>query len=632
MRAVFSAGAMFLTAAFIWPERGSARAAIEISRQAADVVQVVVPDRASPPEQFAALELSNYLHRIVGVAAPVLTESRAGRGPRLLVGRTRAARSALRALASEDPDAFVVRQRGRDLILAGASGRGTIYAVYDLLERELGCRWLAPGTVWEEVPRADRVLLAPAPRLERPAFRYRYERMTYLPGRGAWEEACLQWAVRQRINVGCEWPADRSLALRDAPWGGFRAFMWPHSLPFLTDWNKLREQHPDWFALVNGRRKTDAPPSHSNLCTTEPAVIEFVARVLGDAFDAQPDLELLPLGPGDGVAFCECDRCRALDTGDTWTYSGRTYPGLSDRWLTFVNAVAERLARSHPGKKIYTLAYHQTFAPPRRVRPRPNVMIQVVNSRPEGVCFVHPVTQPGCTNNALFRRNFEAWTAITPGGTLAYQYMPHSTFCGMPLPAPQKFMADIRWLHRAGCIGYEGQSQPRLFGLFGISLYAAAKAMWNPQREPEALLQDYCDAAFREASAPMQSFFRAFARGQERAAHTDTGVWTAVTPEVLAEAGRWMHEAQSRATNAIVKRRLAGLNAHLRFAERGREVYDRAQAAARQRNPAELERAKTLAAQAHRELEAAREADPQAVILSFEVNPFDRLLRERDPR
>jgi hypothetical protein len=105
-----------------------------------------------------------------------------------------------------------------------------------------------------------------------------------------------------------------------------------------------------------------------------------------------------------------------------------------------------------------------------------------------------------------------------------------------------------------------------------------------------------------------------------------------VTPEVLAEAGRWMHEAQSRATNAIVKRRLAGLNAHLRFAERGREVYDRVQAAARQRNPAELERAKTLAAQAHRELEAAREADPQAVILSFEVNPFDRLLRERDPR
>lgn len=628
LRLVPVAGVLALAASPFCPGRGSARSAIEISKNAAERVQIVLPDRAGAAEEFAACELSNCLHRIVGVRLPVVPESRSGRARRLLVGRTRAAGDALRALAGEDADSFVVRQAGRDLLLLGASGRGTIYAVYDLLERELGCRWLAPGAVWEELPRADRVMLAPAARVERPAFRYRFERMTYLPGRGEWEQACLTWAVRQRINVGYDWPTNRALARVYAPWGGFRAFMWPHSLPHLTDWDELRQHHPDWFALVKGRRTTNALPSHSNLCTTEPAVIKFVAAVLARAFDGQPDLEFLPLGPGDGVEFCECERCRALDSGDTWQYGGRAYPGLSDRWLTFVNAVAETLARSHPGKKIYTLAYHQTFAPPRRVRPRSNVMIQIVNSRPEGVCFVHPITRPDCTNNALFRRHFEDWAAITPGGVLAYQYMPHSTFCGMPLPAPHKFVTDLRWLQRAGCVGYEGQSHCRMFGLFGITLYATAKAMWNPERDPDALLKDYCDSAFHEASEPMQACFRVFVRGQQQAAHSHTGVWTALPPEVLSEARRWMNEARARATNSLVLRRLAGLDAHLKFAESGRAVYELAQQAREHRDLQQLERAMALAVQAHRQLQSAHAADPEAVILSLETNPFDPLLRE----
>src|SRR5512140_1167153 len=96
------------------------------------------------------------------------------------------------------------------------------------------------------------------------------------------------------------------------------------------------------------------------------------------AFEAQPQAEILPLGPGDGTAFCQCERCRALDTGRTWSHSdGVVQPALGDRWLTFVNAVADRLAVQHPGRKLYTIAYHQTFQPPLKVKPQPNVMVMV---------------------------------------------------------------------------------------------------------------------------------------------------------------------------------------------------------------------------------------------------------------
>lgn len=604
----------------------SAAAGIQITNGKSALAKIVIPDKAGPAERFAAQELSDYLHRISDARLAIVPESQGTNYPRLMVGATRAAEPVLAELRGADADTFTVRQVGGDIVLVGASERATLYAVYDLLERELGCRWLAPGRVWEEVPQQQRVTLSPVSRTERPGFRYRFERLTFLPTSGVWEKEALAWAVRQRINIGYEWPANAVADERLAPYGGFRGYMWPHSLPHLTDIEKLHREHPGWFALVKGKRSYGGP-NHSNLCTTDPEVIAFMAQLLSEAFNTHPQLEFLPLGPGDGLDFCQCARCKALDTGGTWLYSGVAHPALADRWLTSVNAVADKIAVTHPGKKIYTLAYHQTFTPPLQVRPRANVMIQVVNSRPEGVCFVHEVTTPGCSANALFCQNFKDWAAIAPAGMMAYQYMPHSTFCMMPLPAPQKFIADIRWLSQAGCVGYEGQSGYRMFGLFGITLYATAKAMWNPQINPDGLLKDYCDAAFHEASQPMQSFYRTLARGQKEADHTNTGIWTALPPNILKQARADMENARARARDQQVKRRIAALDAHFKYAEQGCHVYQLVQEAAQNRNQQLLEQATTLARQAEKNLEAAQQADPECVNLELAPAALDRLLK-----
>lgn len=296
--------------------------------------------------------------------------------------------------------------------------------------------------------------------------------------------------------------------------------------------------------------------------------------------------------------------------------------------MTFVNEVADKIAVTNPGKKIYSLAYHQTFHPPLSVKPRPNVMMMVVNSRTEGVCFVHYVATPGCTNNALFCRYFKEWAEITPAGLMAYQYMPHSTFCYMPLPAPHKFIADIHWLSQAGCVGYEGQSSCQAFGLFGITLYAAAKVMWNPNIDAGALMKDYCDSAFHEASEPMQSFFQAFERGQREADHTSTGIWTALTPKVLKEAHQHMDQALNLARDEKVKRRLSALDAHLVYAERGCEVYRMAQEAVQKGDKVLLDRAAKLARMTEKKLKAIKKADPDYVDLDIQLRPFNKLLRK----
>ena len=396
------------------------RMTFEVAKDGSALIEIALPAAPGPAERFAANELQAYLRRISGAAFNVAFETRASDRPRIFIGKTQAAEPVLADLRNEDPDAFAVRPIGRDLVLVGASERGTLYAVYDLLERDLGCRWLAPGAAWEEVPARSQVTLSLIGRIERPGMKYRFERMTSLAPPGSRERDALAWAVRQRINVGVEWPTPAGQEAL-AQHGRFRAYMWPHPLPHLTDMEKLCREHPDWLALVKGKRQMGPTPVHTNLCTTNPDVIAFVTKLLSDAFDAQPEVEVLPLGPGDGTGFCECERCRALDTGGTWLYSNTAYPILCDRWLTFVNTVAERIAGKHPSKKIHTLAYHQTFSPPVKVRPAPNVMIMVVNSRPEGVCFVHTIDRADCSNNALFCRNFQGWKAMTPAGMMADQ-------------------------------------------------------------------------------------------------------------------------------------------------------------------------------------------------------------------
>ena len=303
------------------------------------------------------------------------------------------------------------------------------------------------------------------------------------------------------------------------------------------------------------------------------------------------------MGQADGTNFCECDACTALDTGEIWD---RGKPVITERWLSFVNAVARELQQTHPGKDVYTLAYHQTFRPPDpdTIRPEPNVMIQVVNSRPNYVCFVHRFEDETCPRHVKFRKGLESWVDMTPAGVMVYEYVPHSTFCSMPYPAPRKFVADIKYLNGIGVVGYEGQSAPSQWGTYGIALYAIAKTTWDPSIDADDLVRDYCDHAFHEASEPMQRFVATIERGLEAADHVTDGVWTYMTPGVMAEARAHLDAAHEAAESEIVKKRLRCYEVSFRYGEMAGEAWRKAQLARTRKDSQLLQEAITLAEEA----------------------------------
>ncbi len=593
---------------------GSAMA-ITIADEGRSAATIVVPATASTTERFAAQELQRYLQAISGAELPIVGEGDAVRGARLLVGRTELAEAALADLGTDEPEAFIVRTPGDDLLLAGASDRATLYAVYDLLERDLGCRWLGPGPTWEVVPARSTIEVGALDRTERPAMKYRFLRMTLAGEPGSWPAQCLDWAVKQRINIGSGWPRTE-LPESFEQRGGFRAWMSPHVLNHALDPEVHFAEHPEWYALRGGRRVRAARAGFQQVCTTNPEVVAAVTNELRRTLDRRPDTDFVGLGQGDGTAFCECARCVALDTGEVWPGSDGTgsagLPVITERWLSFVNAVARGVQRTHPGRGVYTLAYHQTFRPPDPavIRPEPNVLIQVVNSRPNYVCFMHRFEVEDCPAHERFRDGLRRWVAMTPGGVMVYEYVVHSTFCSMPYAASHKFIDDIRYLAREGVVGYEGQSSANLWGTYGIIHYAIAKATWDPQVDADALVRDYCDHAFGAASAPMQAFYAVIESALAGAEHSTDGVWPWMTAENMARARARLDAAHAAADSDVVRARLRTIEVGFHYGELGAEAWRTARASLEAGDADGLRRAIDLARQAAQYVKDEQQREP----------------------
>ncbi|MFW5869074.1 MAG: hypothetical protein ACOCX2_14710, partial [Armatimonadota bacterium] len=132
---------------------------------------VVTPAEPLPVVQYAAEELAYHVERATGVALPIATEGEAPEAEaRVYLGATDAATEAgidAEALAFEET---VLRTDGNALFIVGQdedgnplhndTNAGTLWGVYELIERELGVVWMFPGDLGTHVPPAAEVVVA----------------------------------------------------------------------------------------------------------------------------------------------------------------------------------------------------------------------------------------------------------------------------------------------------------------------------------------------------------------------------------------------------------------------------------------------------------------------------------------
>lgn len=526
---------------------------------------IVLRRGASRLERKAAEELNHYLAEMSGTALPVCEEPCAVEGNKVYVGETQqsVASGLARQAAKLADDGFVTLCRKRQMILRGKDDLGTLFAVYDVLE-QLGVRWFNPDPLGEVVPERKTVRVPSGSRVEEPDFRIRWV------GEGT-------WALRNRMNVRVD---DTEGIQLDA-----EAHTWKKYLPP----DVYYKAHPEYFAQVRKRRARQEGRHRNQLCTSNPAVTEALVQSIDRYLAENPGLDVVTLFPNDGLGFCECPSCEALDEswGPTvedinrrWRRGPEWHHVLSRRMALHYRDVATRLAAKHPGLLIRCGLYNAYLYPPRDRSMR--MPEQAFGEICHGQCHNHSIADPTCEENRRFREAVQGWGEIFPRLS-AYEYYYKVAALELPFPILHAIRLDIPWYRDAGFIGLYTQYGANYWTI-GLNYYVAARLLWDADQDVDEILEDYFQTFYGKASKPMEAYHRIFEEAAVRSGlHMVTDPYTFLgylSEETLAEAGRALQAALQSDVDERQRARIRKQETVLTYARMCLEYHRALQAAA----------------------------------------------------
>lgn len=518
---------------------------------------IVHPADPTDTERFAAAELQRYTEEMTGRLLPVRSEQEEeATASAMYVGRVVAmkpwASLTEHELRTIETDTAVWVPDGDNLYLFGGGDRGTLYAVYAFLERQ-GCRWFAPGPAGTYVPELETLERPDEVVIEQPVFAVReVDRGADSPEEA---EQVIDWAVKNRLN--------RIFNLRFHPAWAMRGgqVQWQHichNSPWLLPNDPWFETHPEYFSLFNGRRIPQAMEG-GYLCTTNPDVQERVAAFIRNWFDHHPEGDAVPVSPPDGdVKWCECDDCMALG-GVNFATGAEGH--MTRRQVEFINAVAERVAETHPDRYIVNLAYSRYVWPYDGMRTARNVINQVAHGYAGNGSLVHSIYSDW---NEDARDIFQQWSDSGGAGIGIWDYfilhvpdrsgspMTPLGFAGVARDMI-RFLSEFPQPYKV----YFTQAGAELHTYNEFLYYVIARFLSNPTQSLAALRDDYAQTRFGVAADPVAAFY-ALLDEAYAAADWNPPIWRDITvpsarvftPEVIEEGWALLNEAEARLTES----------------------------------------------------------------------------------
>jgi len=486
---------------------------------------IFLSTEASQSERWAADELRQHIEQITGIRLRIDTGADVSASRRVIAIGASALTEKL-GIQPPPGESCLLKTAGETVVIAGGRGRGTMYGVSIFLEK-LGCRWFTSDVA--RIPRVAELWLPDLDETHVPAFEYREVFFTEAQG--------TEWSARNRLNGHFH-------RLDERVGGKITYLPFAHSYYDLVPPDRYFESHPEYFALVDGRRRGE----HAQLCLTNPEVLRLAVAQTEQWLAAHPDVSIVSVSQNDGGGWCECAQCRQVIKEE-----GGAISGLA---LRFANQVAERLAVSHPGKLVDMLAYRETLDPPSMVRPLANVQIRFC---PIDACQAHPYRT--CVYNRRIRKQFEQWSRIAPK-LHVWQYSINFSHYLAPFPNYDQLIAGIPMFHRAGVSGLfiEGAvSQGGGSDDAELRSYLAARLLWNPDLDARAEIRQFLETVYGPAAPLMWKYFLLRQQEVRRGQHLwiDQNVDAPyLTRDFLEQARALLARASQRAATDGARRRI----------------------------------------------------------------------------
>lgn len=506
-------------------------------------VPIIIPARQSAAEKTATEELVHYLEKITGSKFQVVVESRIQPDSAVYLGHTDFAGKAGLKPETFGKEEWQIKTHKGSLIITGGAPRGVLYGTYQFLENVLGVKWLSPYA--EYVPRCNPLKTAGLDLRGKPAMQYR--EIYFVPGPEG-----IRFLARNRMNT------------EKKEYGGQMIFSragMNHTL--YTNFGKkavlqkMFKEHPEYFPLINGKRKADLnrglSSSQTQFCLTNPGLRKaWVERLryhirkdreFAEKNGIEPPM-FYAVDQNDSYdGYCQCKNCSALVKKEG---------AKSALLLDFTNFVARELEKEAPEAIFLMMALHSTEKAPKSLKPRKNVGIRLCDTTSNVLRSWHAL------ENTRQRTNLRQWGKLCQKITV-WDYQKNYGSIGvtdLPTPTAVTFSQDLQMLRANNGIGVFFEHEAPVTGdMRDLKVFLEIKMIENPDLKYEDLLKTFTDAYYGKAAGAK---IRAYLTLLEKAAKTPGASvrwypwitsYSFITLPVLLKANQLLDEARETVKN-----------------------------------------------------------------------------------
>lgn len=358
------------------------------------------------------------------------------------------------------PDGFIVTIQKNRLTIEGGTRKGTTYAVIHLLETYLDCKYLSPD--FKIIPKKDQIGFPCQTIRDQPANDVRIINLYF-----GENQEYRDWL---RLNTIEEvYPKNYFV----------------HTFHRLIPWEPHFHTHPEYFALVNGKRSID------QLCPSNAEVSKLIAEKLEAEMTLHPEKQKWSVSQNDNFSYCQCDACKKIIAEEE---------SPSGPIIRLVNEIAAQF----PDKIISTLAYQYSRKAPVKTKPSGNVEIML--------CTIELYRdQPIETNpeSSDFKKDMEDWGKIS-SNIFLWDYTINFNHSISPFPNLHILQPNIRFFTKNHVNAlFEQSNSTRGYEFSELKAYLLSRMMWNPELNIEHEMQRFLKNYYGEAAPAIYEYIQA---------------------------------------------------------------------------------------------------------------------------
>jgi tetratricopeptide (TPR) repeat protein len=239
--------------------------------------------------------------------------------------------------------------------------------------------------------------------------------------------------------------------------------------------------HPEYFALLGGKRILTGGGAQAQYCISNPEVQELLYKDIERLF--KMGFQTVAIGQPDGFRGCECDPCKQLfGTGSDW----------SEKVWIFHRNLAERAYKAFPDRIVTISVYSITETLPKTFKSfPPNVRLTLCGTREPELAVWQKFGAPQGFSTYLYY-----WCP-----NMMPRYFPMRTPLYVETAANRLMGANVRTITRDGNGGLA-------YGLEGPTYYTMGRMFDGPGiHTAKSLFSEFLIASFGKSAPAMQSFY-----------------------------------------------------------------------------------------------------------------------------